>query len=144
MWGANFLCPGNPVLYGDKPACAAAVGLIEPAGGKPFPLAVAGAFHTPLMETACAPLAAALQSVPMQSPQFPVVSNVDARPHQDPDELRQFLVQQVVRPVLWEDSVRWLIDQGASSFYEIGPGKVLKGLLKRIDRKLECLSVGDA
>lgn len=144
LWVANYLCPGNTVLSGEKPACAAAVGLIEQAGGKPIPLTVAGAFHTALMESACAPLAAALQAAPMQPPRFPVVSNVDARPHTDPEELRQLLVQQVVRPVLWEDSVRWLIDQGAGSFYEIGPGKVLKGLLKRIDRKLECTSVGEA
>ena len=77
-------------------------------------------------------------------PRIPVVSNVDAQTHSDPDEIRQLLIRQVVNPVRWEDSVRWLIAQGVSQFYEIGPGKVLKGLLRRIDRKAECQNIGDA
>lgn len=144
LWIANYLCPGNTVLSGEKPACAAAVDLITAAGGKPIPLTVAGAFHTALMESACAALTSALASVPLQSPRIPVVSNVDAIAHTDPEEIRAILVRQVTQPVRWEDCVRWLISQGAGSFYEIGPGKVLKGLLKRIDRKLECTSVGEA
>jgi [acyl-carrier-protein] S-malonyltransferase len=144
LWVANYLCPGNTVLSGSKEGCAAAVGLIEQAGGKPIPLAVAGAFHTPLMESACAKLQSALESVAIRPPRIPVVSNVDAQPHHEPEEIRQLLVRQVVQPVRWEASVRWLIDQGVTGFYEVGPGKVLKGLLKRIDRKLECTSVGEA
>lgn len=144
MWIANYLCPGNTVLSGDKPACAQAVTLIEQAGGKPVPLSVAGAFHTPLMESACERLSAELLQVTLQPPRIPVVSNVDAQPHADPDEIRQLLVRQVVNPVQWEDSVRYLIAQGADKFYEVGPGKVLKGLLRRIDRKLDCQSIGEA
>ncbi len=144
LWIANYLCPGNTVLSGEKPACARAAELIAEAGGKPIPLTVAGAFHTALMESACAALTAALASVPLQSPRIPVVSNVDALPHTDPEEIRAILVRQVTQPVRWEDCVRWLIAQGAGSFYEIGPGKVLRGLLKRIDRKLECNSIGEA
>jgi len=144
MWIANYLCPGNTVLSGDKPACAKVVELIEQAGGKPVPLTVAGAFHTPLMESACARLSEALANVPIASPRIPVVSNVDAQTHRDPDEIRQLLIRQVVNPVRWEDSVRWLIAQGVGRFYEIGPGKVLKGLMRRIDRKADCQNVGDA
>jgi [acyl-carrier-protein] S-malonyltransferase len=144
LWIANYLCPGNTVLSGEKPACEAAVTAIEQAGGKPVPLTVAGAFHTPLMESACAKLEAALLDVPMQPPRIPVVSNVDAQPHSDPEEIRQLLVRQVVQPVRWEDSMRYLIAQGVTAFSEVGPGKVLKGLLKRIDRKLDCTSVGEA
>jgi [acyl-carrier-protein] S-malonyltransferase len=144
MWIANYLCPGNTVLSGDKPACAQAVTLIEQAGGKPVPLSVAGAFHTPLMESACERLAAALAQVAIQPPRIPVVSNVDAQSHADPDEIRQLLVRQVVSPVRWEDSVRSLIAQGADKFYEVGPGKVLKGLMRRIDKKVACENVGDA
>jgi [acyl-carrier-protein] S-malonyltransferase len=144
LWIANYLCPGNTVLSGEKPACAKAVELIEQAGGKPVPLTVAGAFHTPLMESACTRLSEALQKVNLVSPRIPVVSNVDAQTHADPDEIRQLLVRQVVNPVRWEDSVRWLIAQGVTQFYEIGPGKVLKGLMRRIDRKAECQNVGDA
>jgi [acyl-carrier-protein] S-malonyltransferase len=71
------------------------------------------------------------------------VSNVDAKVHTDPEDIRQVLIRQVTQPVLWEDSVRWLLSQGAGPFFEIGPGKVLKGLMKRIDRKIDCESVND-
>lgn len=144
LWIANYLCPGNTVLSGEKPACARAADLIAEAGGKPIPLTVAGAFHTSLMDSACGPLQSALAAVALQSPRIPVVSNVDAAPHTDPEEIRAILVRQVTQPVRWEDCVRWLVSQGADAFYEVGPGKVLKGLLKRIDRKLECTSVGEA
>ncbi|MBC8115882.1 MAG: ACP S-malonyltransferase [Candidatus Saccharimonas sp.] len=143
IWIANYLCPGNTVLSGDKSACDHAVEAIEQAGGKPIPLAVAGAFHTPLMESACERLAEALKTVSIQTPRIPVVSNVDAKVHTDPEDIRQVLIRQVTQPVLWEDSVRWLLSQGAGPFFEIGPGKVLKGLMKRIDRKVDCQSVND-
>ena len=143
IWIANYLCPGNTVLSGDKPACDRAVEVIEQAGGKAIPLAVAGAFHTPLMKSACEKLAAALSSVAIQTPRIPVVSNVDAKVHTDPEDIRQVLIRQVTQPVLWEDSVRWLLSEGAGPFFEIGPGKVLKGLMKRIERKVNCESVND-
>jgi [acyl-carrier-protein] S-malonyltransferase len=108
---------------------------------KAIPLAVAGAFHTPIMDSAVERLAAALSDVKMGKPAIPVVSNVDARPHDDPDEIRQLLVKQVVSPVRWEDSMRYLLDQGCDQFYEVGPGRVLRGLLRRIDRKIPCESV---
>jgi [acyl-carrier-protein] S-malonyltransferase len=144
LWIANYLCPQNTVLSGSKAGCAAAVELITAAGGRPIPLPVAGAFHTPLMESACGELQRVLDGVTIRPPRIPVVSNVDATTHSDPDELRQLLIRQVVQPVQWETSVRWLIGQPVTSFYEVGPGKVLKGLMKRIDRKLECTSVGEA
>ncbi len=144
IWIANYLCPGNTVLSGDKTACSRAAELIEQAGGKPIPLAVAGAFHTPLMESACAKLADILNSVTITTPRIPVVSNVDASVHQDPEDIRSVLVRQVTQPVLWENSVRWLLAQGATPFFEVGPGKVLKGLMKRIDRKVDCESVNDS
>jgi [acyl-carrier-protein] S-malonyltransferase len=143
IWVANYLCPGNTVLSGDKIACARAAELIEQAGGSPRALAVAGAFHTPLMGSACGQLQEVLQSVKMQSPRIPVVSNVDGKIHDDPDDLRQILIQQVTQPVLWEDCVRALLAQGCDQFYEVGPGKVLKSLLKRIDRKADCQTVND-
>jgi [acyl-carrier-protein] S-malonyltransferase len=77
----------------------------------------------------------------MHRPRIPVVSNVDARPHDSPEEIRQLLIQQVVQPVLWEDSMRYLIDESFDQFYEVGPGRVLRGLLRRIDRKAVCHSV---
>jgi [acyl-carrier-protein] S-malonyltransferase len=143
IWIANYLCPGNTVLSGDKPACAKAAELIEKAGGGARTLAVAGAFHTPLMASACGRLEEVLRNVAIKPPRIPVVSNVDAKVHGDPDRIREILVRQVTQPVLWENSVRELIAQGCDQFFEVGPGKVLKGLMKRIDRKLDCQTVND-
>lgn len=140
---ANQLCPGNVVISGHAAACERAAEMAEPAGAmKAVPLAVAGAFHTDLMRAAVDRLAAALARVPLRTPRIPVVSNVDAQAHADPDELRQLLIRQVVSPVRWEDSIQYLrVTHGINHFYEIGPGRVLRGLLKRIDRKLPCDSV---
>ena len=141
---ANYLCPGNLVISGEKPAVAKAVELAEAAGGKTVTLAVAGAFHTSIMQPADQKLADALASVAIRKPRIPVVSNVDAAVHWEPEEIRQLLVQQVVNPVRWEDSIRWLLTQGVTEFTEVGPGKVLAGLLKRIDRKAKCENVNEA
>lgn len=138
---ANLLCPGNIVVSGDKAACEAVERLAEAAGGRTVRLAVAGAFHTEIMKPADEALAAALAGVPLQAPRVPVWSNVDARPHTDPAEIRRLLVQQVLRPVLWEQTMRNLLAQGVDRFYEIGPGRVLAGLLKRVQRKVDCRNV---
>ena len=141
---ANLLCPGNIVVSGSSAACQRVAPLAEAAGAmKVIPLAVAGAFHTPLMQPAVNRLTAALAEVDIETPRIPVVSNVDAKPHKNPDEIRSLLVRQVVNPVLWEASMRWLIDDfGVTNCYEIGPGRVLRGLLKRISRKLSCENIG--
>ncbi len=141
---ANYLCPGNIVLSGENAACEKAVELIEAAGGKPIPLAVAGAFHTRIMEPADTRLAEALEPVALAAPEIPVISNVDAQPHTDPAELKDILIRQVLSPVRWEDSIRSMLDQGIDEFYEIGPGKVLTGLLKRISRKTPCTVINDS
>lgn len=141
---ANYLCPGNTVVSGAKAACEAAVTFAEQAGGKPVPLAVAGAFHTKIMQPADQRLAEALAQASLKTPRIPVYSNVDAKPHENPEEIREILVRQVISPVLWEDSVRNMLAAGADRFYEVGPGKVLRGLLKRIDRKVDCQSVNDS
>ena len=139
---ANYLCPGNIVISGHKAACVRAAAAADKAGAmKTIPLAVAGAFHTPIMQPAVERLAAALAKVPLNRPRIPVISNVDAQPHDDPEEIRRLLVSQVVSPVRWEDSLRHLIGNGADQFYEVGPGRVLAGLLKRIDRKIKCENI---
>jgi [acyl-carrier-protein] S-malonyltransferase len=139
---ANLLCPGNIVLSGSRGACARVAELAESAGAmKVIPLAVAGAFHTPLMQPAVERLTAALAAAQIRPPRVPVVSNVDARPHHDPAEIRALLVRQVAAPVLWEGTQRYLLGQGVDQFYEVGPGRVLRGLLKRIDRKVACQGV---
>ena len=141
---ANYLCPGNIVVSGATAACERVAQLAEQAGGRAVPLVVAGAFHTDIMKPADQELAQALAGVAISTPRIPVISNVDAATHTDPDDIRQILVRQVVNPVMWEDSVRVMLSQGCDAFYEIGPGKVLKGLMKRIDRKIECTTVNDS
>lgn len=139
MQVANHLCPGNIVVSGHKEACVRVAAAAEKAGAmKTIPLAVAGAFHTPLMQTAVDRLAAILASAKLSAPRIPVISNVDAVAHSDPEEIRDLLVKQVCSPVRWEDSMRALLAQGHDLFYEVGPGRVLRGLMKRIDRKTAC------
>jgi [acyl-carrier-protein] S-malonyltransferase len=140
---ANLLCPGNIVVSGNIGDCHRVAEMATEAGAmKAIPLAVAGAFHTRLMEPAAERLQEVLAETELTKPRFPVVSNVDARPHEDPDKIRELLVKQLCTPVLWEDSMRYLLDEvGINQFYEIGPGRVLTSLLKRIARKVPCESV---
>lgn len=139
---ANLLCPGNVAISGSNAACER-VAEVAPSMGaiKAVPLAVAGAFHTEIMRPADQRLAEALADVPMNKPKIPVISNVDAQPHDDPEEIRRLLIRQVLQPVRWEESMRHLIAEGFDTFYEVGPGRVLRGLLRRIDRKVSCQSV---
>jgi len=141
---ANYLCPGNLVVSGVNAACERAAELAEAAGGRAVPLAVAGAFHTELMKPADDALAEAIADVNLQTPDLPVISNVDVKSHSDPQEIRDVLVRQVVNPVHWEESLRALIDAGCTDFYEIGPSKVLKGLLRRVSRKTRCTTINDS
>jgi [acyl-carrier-protein] S-malonyltransferase len=133
---ANLLCPGNIAVSGTKAACERVAQMAPAAGAmKAVPLSVAGAFHTSIMQPAVERLTVALGNVPMKKPRIPVVSNVDALPHDDPEEIRALLARQLVAPVRWEDCVRYLLGQGYDTFYEVGPGRVLQGLMKRIDRR---------
>lgn len=139
---ANFLCPGNLVVSGERAACNAVERLAPDFGAmKTVRLAVAGAFHTHLMKPADEKLAQALKEVEIRSPKIPVISNVDAQPHSDPEEIRQILVQQVVEPVMWERSMRKLLADGFDTFFELGPGRVLAGLMKRIHRRADMRNI---
>jgi [acyl-carrier-protein] S-malonyltransferase len=136
---ANYLCPGNIAISGEKAALERAIALAPEHGAmKAIPLAVAGAFHTSIMNPAVERLRIALANVQLNKPRIPVISNVDALPHDNPEEIRQLLVQQVCSPVRWEDSIRYLISNDVTTYWEVGPGRVLRGLMKRIDRKLVC------
>lgn len=143
VWIANLLGPGNIVVSGEHGALDAISQLASAAGAtRVIPLAVAGAFHTEIMRPADEKLAQVLQQIEIRAPRIPVISNVDVRAHSEPSEVRAILVRQVLSPVLWEDCVRSLLRDGYDQFYEIGPGRVLKGLMKRIDRKVQCENVG--
>jgi [acyl-carrier-protein] S-malonyltransferase len=138
---ANLLCPGNTVVSGAAAAIDEACRLAEARGFRTVRLAVAGAFHTDLMRPADERLAEALAGVELQPPRIAVWSNVDARPHTDPAEIRPLLVRQVLSPVRWEETMRGMLAAGVEAFSEIGPGRVLAGLLKRVHRKAEVRNV---
>jgi [acyl-carrier-protein] S-malonyltransferase len=138
---ANILCPGNIVISGSRDTCDAAEKMAAEMGARTVRLAVAGAFHTELMKPADQAVAEVLADVEIRSPRVPVWSNVDAQPHTDPNEIRRLLIRQVLEPVLWEQTMRNLLAAGFDRFYEIGPGRVLAGLLKRVQRKAECRNI---
>ncbi|MDR1052830.1 MAG: ACP S-malonyltransferase [Planctomycetaceae bacterium] len=140
---SNILCPGNIVVSGTLDACERIAELSTLKKFHAIPLAVAGAFHTHLMQPAVAKLSESLASIEIRKPTIPVISNVDTKPHFDPEEIRQILIKQILSPVLWEDSMRLLLEQGFDKFYEVGPGRVLRSLLKRIDRKVNCEGIPD-
>jgi [acyl-carrier-protein] S-malonyltransferase len=141
---ANVLCPGNIVVSGTATACRRLEAAALAAGAlKCVPLDVAGAFHTALMQPAVERLAAALAQTPVRPPRIPVVSNVDARPHDDPDEIRRLLARQVIGVVEWQASVAAMLAMGVNTIWEVGPGRVLRGLMKRIDRSVACHGVFD-
>lgn len=135
---ANYLCPGNTVVSGPLAGLDRLDAIAAERGGiRATRLAVAGAFHTALMKPADEKLAAALSGITLTAPRVPVWSNVDAKPHTDPAEVRDLLVKQVVSPVRWEETLRGLTAAGVGRFYEVGPGRVLAGLMKRVDRKAD-------
>jgi [acyl-carrier-protein] S-malonyltransferase len=134
---ANFNSPGQIVISGTVAGVTAAMELTKTAGAKMVKeLVVSGAFHSPLMESARLGLQEALKIIPLRDAKIPVYANVTARGVQKAEEIRTLLVRQLISPVRWEESVRAMIADGASAFIEIGPGKVLQGLMKRIDASI--------
>jgi [acyl-carrier-protein] S-malonyltransferase len=141
---ANLNSPGQTVISGDKEKIARAVELAKTKGAKrALPLQVAGAYHSRLMVGAQRNFASLLETVPLCDTAVMVVSNVTARPTPSADETKKLLVRQVTSSVRWADSMRWLIEQGFTRFIELGPGTVLTGLMKRIDKNVQMLNVSN-
>jgi [acyl-carrier-protein] S-malonyltransferase len=140
---ANFNAPGQIVVAGHAGAVARLGDLVAAERGKAVPLKVSAPFHCALMEPAARVLDAELARVPVQAPRFPIVANVDARPNDQAERVKELLVKQVVGAVRWEESVRYMCAQGVTHALEIGPGKVISGLVKRISKDMKVLSVND-
>ncbi|MFD2670149.1 ACP S-malonyltransferase [Marinicrinis sediminis] len=140
---ANVNCPGQIVISGSAQGVALAVERGKEATGakRVMPLEVSGPFHSSLMQPAADELAKVLTDLTFGDASIPVVSNVTAQAVEEGRELRQLLVDQVVSPVQWEDSVKWMIEQGVDTFYEIGSGSVLAGLIKKMDRSVSVVSI---
>ena len=140
---ANLNCPGQVVVSGEVAGVEKAVELAPAHGAKKaLVLNVSGAFHSSLMEDAKRELAEFLGGIEIRDASVPVIANVSARPVTAADEIRTNLVEQMTSPVRWEESMRFLLDEGAEDLYEIGAGRVLKGLLRSIERSARCTSVG--
>lgn len=135
---ANYNCPGQLVISGAVDAVAEACEKLKEAGAKrALPLAVGGAFHSPLMEPAKTELEAAIKATTFAAPICPVYQNVIAAPVTDPQVIQGNLVAQLTAPVRWTQTMQRMIADGATSFTEVGPGKVLQGLVKKVDRGME-------
>ena len=138
---ANYNCPGQLVISGERLAIEqACVALKEVGARRALILPVGGAFHSPLMETARVELAQAIASTPFHSPKIPVYQNVTAQSTTDANEIKENLVKQLTGAVKWTQSIEQMIADGAKGFIEIGPGNVLQGLVKKIDRSMETFS----
>ena len=138
---ANYNCPGQLVISGTNEAIDEACAKLTAAGAKrALKLNVGGAFHSPLMEPARVEREAAIAAAPFAKPVCPVYQNVDAKPHTDPAEIRANLIAQLTSPVRWTQIVQNMLADGATSFTELGPGSVLQGLIKKVDRSAVCES----
>ena len=142
---ANYNCPGQIVISGEAGAVSEAMRLAKEGGAKrAVPLRVSGAFHSPLMAPAAPEMRALLGAAPFTDAAVPVVSNVDATPRSDAEGIRDALARQITGSVLWEQSVRVMLDQGIDTFIEVGPGTVLSGLVRRIAPEAQVRCAGTA
>jgi [acyl-carrier-protein] S-malonyltransferase len=144
MVPANFNAPGQIVVSGSKNACERMVKAAEGAGLKATALKVAGAFHSPLMKPAADRMLDELKRVQFATPTAPVYSNVTAQPHTDANSIRKLLVDQIVSPVQWEQTMKTLLANDTQRFIELAPGRTLAGLAKRINRRLPIQSIDNA
>lgn len=138
---ANYNCPGQLVISGEYSAVEKACEVMKDAGAKrALILPVGGAFHSPLMDPAKKELEEAIANTVFSQPICPVYQNVTASAISDPEEIKKNLIEQLTAPVKWTQTVKEMIADGASSFTEVGPGKVLQGLVKKVDRQMETAS----
>jgi [acyl-carrier-protein] S-malonyltransferase len=142
---ANFNCPGQIVIAGQTPAVEKAVSIAKDFGAKrAMLLPVSGPFHSSLLKSASMKLAKALETIEIRNPIVPLIANITAKPVTTRDEIREGLVNQVSGSVKWEQSVREMIALGVTTFVEIGAGKVLSGLIKKIDRQVKTFNIEDS
>jgi len=141
---ANINCPGQLVISGARENLTQAVDLAKSRGAyRAIPLKVSGAFHTPLMQSAVDGMSEVLAPLSFQQPQVPIIANTTAQPMTTTEEVKAELLRQLCNGIQWQRSIEYMINNGVSTFIEIGPGKVLSGLIKRINRNVEPLNIGD-
>jgi len=142
---ANINCPGQIVISGAKDKLAKAMELVKEKGAhRAIPLQVSGAFHTPLMQPAVDGMAEIMATLKFNNPTVPIVGNTTAKPLTTAEAVKEELLNQLCNCVQWQRSVEYMVNDGVSNFIEIGPGRVLAGLIKRIDRSVKITNIGDA
>jgi len=142
---ANFNCPGQLVISGAMENLTEAMDLAKAKGARRIvPLAVTGAFHTPLMQPAVDGLSGIIARLSFHEPLIPIIVNTTAQPITTAEPMKAELLRQLCNGVQWQRSIEYMINDGVSTFIEIGPGKVLSGLLRRINKDVETLNIGDA
>ncbi len=142
---ANFNCPGQLVISGARENLSKATDLAKARGaGRAIPLPVSGAFHTPLMQSAVDGISEIIATLNFQDPTVPIIANVTAQPLTTAEQVKAELLTQLCNGVQWQRSIEYMVDNGVSTFIEIGPGKVLSGLIKRINKNVKTINIGDA
>ena len=141
----NINCPGQLVISGAAENITKAVNLAKSRGARrAIPLQVSGAFHTPLMQSAVDGMAEIIATLPFSELTIPIIANTTAQPLTTTDLIKEELLRQLCNCVQWQRSIEYMVDNGVSTFIEIGPGKVLTGLIKRINKSVELINIGDA
>ncbi|MDR7074531.1 ACP S-malonyltransferase [Fictibacillus barbaricus] len=140
---ANLNCPGQIVISGTVKGVEEAGSRAKEEGAKVIPLQVSGPFHSSLMKPAAEKFTEVLSAIEIKDAKTPVIANVTAKPVTSGNEIQEKLIEQLYSPVRWEETVRELMDQGVDTFIEIGPGKVLCGLIKKVNRRANCMAIGD-
>jgi len=144
-WMANVNCPGQLVISGVKENLAQAVGLAKAKGAqRTISLSVSGAFHTPLMQAAVDGLSEIIATFPFRDPLVPIVANTTAQPMTNAEQVKAELLRQFGKGVQWQRSIEYMVNNGVSTFIEIGPGGVLSGLIRRINKDVKTINIGDA
>jgi [acyl-carrier-protein] S-malonyltransferase len=145
VWPANYNCPGQVVVTGEKKGLLKAIELAKDKGAKlSIMLPVSIPSHCPLMEPAAMRLKAMLENIEVKDLEVPVVSNCWAIPIKEKELIKKNMIEQMTSPVQWEGSIRFMIQKGVTTFIEVGPGKVLTGLIKRIDREARIINISDS
>lgn len=141
----NYNSPGQIVVSGSQELIAQAIELAKSEGAiRVLELEVSGAFHTVFMKKAYDGIQKYLENISIMRPEVPIISNVTIKPMTKPNDIKKNIARQLISPVMWEDSMRYMINEGTDIFIEVGPGRVLRGLLKRIDRNAVCLGIDRA
>jgi len=144
-WMANINCPGQLVISGVMENLTKAAGLAKAKGARrTIPLSVSGAFHTPLMQTAVDGLSEIITALPFGDPLVPIVANTTAQPMTNAEQVKAEILRQFGKGVQWQPSIEYMVNDGVSTFIEIGPGQVLSGLIRRINKDVKTINIGDA